>query len=135
MAQNLTISFYNKFVNKVGIVNPAKEKKIAKAILDNDTFSIKYDNMQQEVTSLSGGNQQKVVISRWISKENIKVLVLDEPTVGIDVGTKSEIYTLIRNLAEKKNIGIIVISSEIPELTGICDRILVFKEGKIMGEF
>jgi ribose transport system ATP-binding protein len=84
------------------------------------------------VGSLSGGNQQKVLLSRWL-ETNPKVLILDEPTRGVDIGAKSEIYRLIDELA-KKNIGVIVISSEMPEIIGTCDRVLVMREGHIEGE-
>ncbi|MEZ4608338.1 MAG: ATP-binding cassette domain-containing protein, partial [Deinococcales bacterium] len=82
--------------------------------------------------NLSGGNQQKVVLSKWLFAKP-EVLILDEPTRGIDVGAKYEIYTIINDLvAEGK--GIIVISSELPEILGICDRIYVMSEGRMVGE-
>ena len=84
------------------------------------------------VGSLSGGNQQKVLLSRWLEIEP-KVLILDEPTRGVDIGAKSEIYRIIDELAQK-GIGVIVISSELPEIIGICDRVLVMREGHIEGE-
>ncbi|MFO1039716.1 MAG: sugar ABC transporter ATP-binding protein [Geminicoccaceae bacterium] len=84
------------------------------------------------VGSLSGGNQQKVLLSRWL-EIGPKVLILDEPTRGVDIGAKSEIYRIIDELAQK-GIGVIVISSELPEVIGICDRVLVMREGQIEGE-
>ncbi len=84
------------------------------------------------VGSLSGGNQQKVLLSRWL-ETGPKVLILDEPTRGVDIGAKSEIYRIIDELA-KRNIGVIVISSELPEVIGVCDRVLVMREGFIAGE-
>ncbi len=84
------------------------------------------------VGSLSGGNQQKVLLSRWL-EIGPKVLILDEPTRGVDIGAKSEIYRIIDELA-KRDIGIIVISSELPEIVGVCDRVLVMREGRIAGE-
>jgi ribose transport system ATP-binding protein len=84
------------------------------------------------VGSLSGGNQQKVLLSRWL-EIGPKVLILDEPTRGVDIGAKSEIYRIIDELAQK-GIGIIVISSELPEIIGICDRVLVMREGHMQGE-
>jgi ABC-type sugar transport system ATPase subunit len=87
----------------------------------------------QPVRTLSGGNQQKVVLGKWLLAEP-KVLILDEPTRGIDVGAKFEIYQLIHQLADR-GAGVIVISSEIEELIGICDRILVMRQGEITGEF
>ena len=82
--------------------------------------------------NLSGGNQQKVVLPKWLFA-NPEVLILDEPTRGIDVGAKYEIYTIINQLADEGK-GVIVISSEMPELLGICDRIYVMNEGRIVGE-
>ena len=84
------------------------------------------------VGSLSGGNQQKVLLSRWL-ETGPKVLILDEPTRGVDIGAKSEIYRIIDELAQK-GIGVIVISSELPEIIGTCDRVLVMREGHIEGE-
>ena len=84
------------------------------------------------VGSLSGGNQQKVLLSRWL-EIGPRVLILDEPTRGVDIGAKSEIYRIIDELAQK-DIGIIVISSELPEIIGVCDRVLVMREGRIAGE-
>jgi ribose transport system ATP-binding protein len=84
------------------------------------------------VGSLSGGNQQKVLLSRWLETDP-KVLILDEPTRGVDIGAKSEIYRIIDELA-KRDIGVIVISSELPEIIGICDRVLVMREGHMEGE-
>ena len=87
----------------------------------------------QTVRTLSGGNQQKVVLAKWLLAEP-KVLILDEPTRGIDVGARFEIYQLIRQLADR-GAGILVISSEIEELIGISDRILIMRRGDIVGEF
>ena len=88
--------------------------------------------MNAGVGKLSGGNQQKVVLSKWMFTDP-DVLILDEPTRGIDVGAKYEIYTIINRLAEQGK-GVIVISSELPELLGICDRIYTLAEGRITGE-
>jgi putative multiple sugar transport system ATP-binding protein len=85
------------------------------------------------VRTLSGGNQQKVVLSKWLFSSP-KVLILDEPTRGIDVGAKYEIYQIINALAAEGK-GVVVISSEMPELLGICDRICVMNEGRFVAEF
>jgi L-arabinose transport system ATP-binding protein len=82
--------------------------------------------------NLSGGNQQKVILARWLS-EDVKVILLDEPTRGIDVGAKSEIYGIIYALAQQ-GVGVVVVSSELPEVLGICDRIMVMRQGKIVAE-
>lgn len=93
---------------------------------------LKASSLDAPITSLSGGNQQKVVLTRWLACD-LKVLILDEPTRGIDVGAKSEIYDLIRDLT-RQGLGVIVISSEMPELLGLSDRILVMAEGRVQAE-
>jgi ribose transport system ATP-binding protein len=97
----------------------------------SDDLRIKTPSLEQEVEHLSGGNRQKVVLARWLYTKS-KVLIFDEPTVGIDVGVKYEIYNLMLNLA-KEGIGVLVISSDLPELLGICDRIAVMCEGRVTG--
>ncbi len=97
-----------------------------------EALRVRAANPQVTVGSLSGGNQQKVLLSRWL-EIGPKVLILDEPTRGIDIGAKSEIYRIIDELARRR-IGVIVISSELPEIVGICDRVLVMREGRIAGE-
>jgi putative multiple sugar transport system ATP-binding protein len=86
----------------------------------------------QKVVNLSGGNQQKVVLSKWLFTDP-QVLILDEPTRGIDVGAKYEIYAIMNDLAAQGR-GVVMISSEMPELLGMCDRIYVMNEGEIVGE-
>jgi methyl-galactoside transport system ATP-binding protein len=97
-----------------------------------DSLKTKTPSQKTQIRSLSGGNQQKVIISRWLLTEP-EVLLLDEPTRGIDVGAKYEIYELILKLA-KDNKTVLVVSSEMPELLGICDRILVMSGGRLAGE-
>jgi methyl-galactoside transport system ATP-binding protein len=92
----------------------------------------KTPSQKTQIRSLSGGNQQKVILARWLLTEP-EVLLLDEPTRGIDVGAKYEIYQLILNLA-KEGKTIIMVSSEMPELLGVCDRILVMSGGRLAGE-
>ena len=93
---------------------------------------VKTPEADTAVSTLSGGNQQKVVIARWLNKQ-AKILIFDEPTRGIDVGAKSEIYQLMRSLTEK-GISIIMISSELPEVIGVSDRVLVFRDGEVAAE-
>ena len=88
--------------------------------------------MEQLVENLSGGNQQKVVLAKWLAA-NAKLVIMDEPTRGIDVGAKVEIYKLINELAQR-GIGIILLSSEVPEICGMSDRIIVLYQGKIVKE-
>ena len=95
---------------------------------------LKASSLDAPITSLSGGNQQKVVLTRWLACD-LRVLILDEPTRGIDVGARSEIYDLIRKLTDTKGLGVIVISSEMTELLGLSDRILVMAGGRIQGAF
>ena len=90
------------------------------------------DDVDRIVRLLSGGNQQKVVLARWLLRE-CRVLLLDEPTRGVDVATKAEIYRLISELA-KPGLGVLVVSSELEELVGICTRVLVMREGEIVAE-
>jgi L-arabinose transport system ATP-binding protein len=92
---------------------------------------VKTPSIEQEVGTLSGGNQQKVVLARWLARRP-KVLILDEPTRGIDVGAKAEIYRLIEQLAAD-GIAVLFISSELPEILGVSDRILVIRSGRIVG--
>jgi ABC-type sugar transport system ATPase subunit len=96
-------------------------------------FQVRPPSRDLPVENLSGGNQQKVVLGKWLLT-NPKVVVLDEPTRGIDVGAKAEIYAIMKQLSQQ-GVGIIVASSELPELLGTCDRILVLHEGRIKGEF
>ncbi|MBV8666095.1 MAG: L-arabinose ABC transporter ATP-binding protein AraG [Burkholderiaceae bacterium] len=94
---------------------------------------IKTPGREQEIRLLSGGNQQKVVLARWLAEPGLKVLILDEPTRGIDVGAKNEIYNIIYEVAER-GCCVIVVSSELPEVLGIADRVVVMREGRISGE-
>jgi ribose transport system ATP-binding protein len=96
-------------------------------------LTIRTPHLEQKVRNLSGGNQQKVIIARWLAV-NPKILILDEPTRGIDVASKAEIHTLMSELASR-GIAILMISSELPEILGVSDRILVMREGRLMAEF
>ena len=97
-----------------------------------ESLRIRSSGIQQRVVNLSGGNQQKVVLSKWLFTEP-RLLILDEPTRGIDVGAKYEIYTIIDELARRGK-AILMISSEMPELLGMCDRIYVMNEGRLVVE-
>ena len=113
-----------------GIIDDALEMKAAEEI--NKRLKTKAPNLEVKVSSLSGGNQQKVVLSKWLLNDP-KILYLDEPTRGIDVGAKYEIYKIIDELA-KQGVGIVIVSSELPEILGMSDRVLVMSEGSIQGE-
>ncbi|MFZ7130856.1 MAG: sugar ABC transporter ATP-binding protein [Eubacteriales bacterium] len=110
-----------------GLINQKKDRKIANEF--KDTLNVKCRGLDQNITELSGGNQQKVIIGKWIAS-NTEMLIFDEPTKGIDIGSKSEIYKIMRELAESGKV-VIMISSEMPELLAVCDRIAVFNTGKI----
>lgn len=116
---------------KNGVLNQRKEKNQVQELIDS--LKIKTTGMEQKIENLSGGNQQKVCLGKWIMM-NPKLLLLDEPTRGIDVGARADFYKLINDLA-KQDIGIIVISSEEDELIGLCNRIIVMREGEKVGEF
>jgi ribose transport system ATP-binding protein len=118
-------------LNRVGIIMGKAEERIAQEF--KKKLDIKTPDLGRKVKNLSGGNQQKVVLSKWLATK-CKVLLFDEPTRGIDVGAKQEIYELIKQLAEEGT-GIVFISSELPELLGMCDRILVMRKGEISGSF
>jgi ABC-type sugar transport system ATPase subunit len=125
---NLTLPNLTKF-QKLGFLNPRKEKHmVGTAIAENQ---IRPSNPDLATENLSGGNQQKVVVGKWLLT-NPKLVIFDEPTRGIDIGAKAEIYTRIRELT-RKGVAIIMSSSELPELIGMSDRILVFHEGRIAG--
>lgn len=128
--ENMTLSDLRSF-SKISFINYRKEKSESTKYIN--ILKIKSINPEQVVMNLSGGNQQKVIFARWLLKES-KVLLLDEPTVGIDVNAKQEIYRLIVDLA-KRGCSIIFISSEIPELIKTCDRIFAMRSGKIVKEF
>ncbi|WP_211454761.1 L-arabinose ABC transporter ATP-binding protein AraG [Collimonas antrihumi] len=96
-------------------------------------LKIKTPNRSQEIRFLSGGNQQKAILSRWLAEPNVKVIIMDEPTRGIDVGAKHEIYAVMYELA-RKGCGIVMVSSELPEVLGVSDRIVVMCQGQIVGE-
>ena len=111
-------------------LNQKKEKSLTQQYIDD--FRIKVTGQEQEVGSLSGGNQQKVVIAKWLTRDS-DILIFDEPTRGIDVGAKNEIYKLMNKLAAEGK-SIIMISSEMTEILRMSDRIVVMCEGKKTGE-
>jgi inositol transport system ATP-binding protein len=131
---NLNISFLHQLVRFLGIVKKREAIDLARRIASSEQLKLKYSNINQNIDELSGGNKQKIVIGRWISHEDVNVLIMDEPTQGIDVGAKYEVYTIIRHHAEERKAGVLFISSELPELIGVCDRMYVFKDGTIAGE-
>ena len=126
---NITMPFINKLI-KYKFINHKEESDKSKKYVE--VLSIKTPNDENLAESLSGGNQQKIVIAKWLGAES-EILIFDEPTRGIDVGAKSEIYKLIKKLAEEGK-SIIMISSELPEIIALSDRILIFRDGMIQAE-
>ncbi|AUY53501.1 multiple monosaccharide ABC transporter ATP-binding protein [Streptomyces sp. CB01881] len=129
ISRNISLSALGK-VARYGRVNRHEEARVAESF--RHTMNIKAPTVFTRTGTLSGGNQQKVVLSKWIFAEP-EVLILDEPTRGIDIGAKAEIYTVIAELAAQGK-AVLVISSELPELLGLCDRIYTMAEGRITGE-
>ncbi len=119
-----------KAVSHNAVINQPKELNVANEY--RESLNIKCSSVLQKTLNLSGGNQQKVVLSKWLFA-NPEILILDEPTRGIDVGAKYEIYTIINRLASEGR-GLVVVSSELPEILGLCDRIYVMSEGKFIAE-
>ncbi|WP_036954026.1 multiple monosaccharide ABC transporter ATP-binding protein [Luteimicrobium xylanilyticum] len=128
--ENVSAAALGKVSNAFGIVRAGAEEQVAERYRKD--FRIKAPSVESVVGKLSGGNQQKVVLSKWVNTEP-EILILDEPTRGIDVGAKYEIYTIINSLADAGK-AVLVISSELPELLGICDRIYAMSQGRITGE-
>ena len=127
---NMSIAWLSE-ISRLGLLRGRAERHKARAAADR--FRVRTRSLDSRITELSGGNQQKVVLSRWFALDH-RVLVLSEPTRGIDVGAKSEVYGFIQEMAEEGR-AIVMISSELPELLGVADRILVMFQGRIRGAF
>lgn len=132
--ENMSIAILGDIINTLGLVKRREEKNRVNSILKSGNLRVVYRDMEQEIDDLSGGNKQKVIIGRWLARQGLKLLIMDEPTQGIDVGAKREIYNLTRDFVEKQGIGVVFISSELPELIGVCDRMYVFREGTVAAE-
>ena len=118
-------------ISRLGIVSRTEEERLSGKFVRD--LHIKTPALSQKVVYLSGGNQQKVVLSKWLCRQ-AEIFIFDEPTRGIDVGAKEEIYHLMNRLTAN-GVAIVMISSEMPEVLGMSDRILVMHQGKISGEF
>ncbi|TFV86872.1 sugar ABC transporter ATP-binding protein [Blastococcus sp. CT_GayMR16] len=127
--RNITISSLGRFA-RGGFLSGGAEKAAARA--QTESLDVRPADVTRIVRTLSGGNQQKVVLARWLLRD-CKVLLLDEPTRGVDVGARSEIYALIRDLADR-GVAVVVVSSEIPEVLGLADRVLVVADGAVVAE-
>ena len=128
VATNINLASYRN-ISRAGFINLVKEKKNALKYVD--ALSIKTPSLKQKVINLSGGNQQKVVFAKWLCG-NSRIFIFDEPTVGVDVGAKFEIYKIIEDILNKGNL-VIIVSTYLPEIIGITDRTIVFYEGQSMG--
>lgn len=127
---NMTFATLDKISN-AGWISESKEDKMVAGFVKE--LQIKLRDTDQEARELSGGNQQKVVLSKWLMTEP-EILILDEPTRGVDVGAKAEVYKLISSLARAGK-AILMISSELPEILQLSDRVYVMSEGRLTGEF
>jgi L-arabinose transport system ATP-binding protein len=131
VSENINISCRRHFLRAGMFLDRKKEAETADRFIK--LLKIKTPSRRQKIRFLSGGNQQKAILSRWLAEPDLKVVILDEPTRGIDVGAKHEIYNVIYQLAER-GCAIVMVSSELPEVLGVSDRIVVMREGRISGE-
>jgi L-arabinose transport system ATP-binding protein len=129
--ENCNLSARRNTVRFGGLIDERWER--ANAQRQVDALAVKTPSLDQLIVHLSGGNQQKVILGRWLS-EKVKVLLLDEPTRGIDIGARSEIYEIIHRLA-RDGVAVVVVSSDLPEVLGLSDRLLVMREGRLAAEF
>jgi len=121
-----------KSISKASVIDFRQETSMAEKAIKQ--FSIRAYGPEQVTAKLSGGNQQKIVLGKWLERHP-QVLIMDEPTRGVDVGAKSEIHRLMSQLAAEQGLAILMISSELPEILGMSDRILVMRQGSIVAEF
>ncbi len=128
---NITLPMLRKYLSRLGLTRPREEEVTAEQY--RQRLSIRTPSIREQVGRLSGGNQQKVMLSKWLNAQP-RLLILDEPTRGIDVGAKAEVHHIINELA-RQGLGIILISSDMPEIMAMSDRILVMREGRQMGIF
>jgi rhamnose transport system ATP-binding protein len=128
--QNIALASLSQ-LRKAGLIWASAERAMASDWAAR--LRIKYGRLTDPVSMLSGGNQQKVVLAKWLGRKP-DVLIVDEPTRGIDVGTKAEVHHLLADLA-RSGVGILMISSELPEVLAVSDRVLVMREGRLMAEF
>lgn len=129
VADNVTLPYLKQF-SKGGFLNQKRVRRLTEELIAK--FEIHPANQEIRTLNMSGGNQQKVSIAKWVYEKH-KVIVFDEPTRGVDVGAKAEIYRIMQNIA-REGVGIIMISSELPEIIGMSDRVIVMREGRITGE-
>jgi ABC-type sugar transport system ATPase subunit len=131
--KNITLPVLQQFRVGPSLPLPSRRRERRASLDLIDRLQIKVSDPESPIGHLSGGNQQKVVLAKWLDS-GARVLIFDEPTHGIDVGAKEEVYQLMRDLAATGK-GVVFISSEFPELVGICNRVIVMREGRIVDEF
>lgn len=130
VSENIAIANLDTLSNPVGVLSAKRERDMANRAVKE--LKIKTPSIKSEVKNLSGGNQQKIVVGKWLMRD-AKVIIFDEPTRGIDVAAKVEIYNLMNKL-KRSGIGVMFVSSELPEVLGMSDRIIVMCSGRITGE-
>jgi rhamnose transport system ATP-binding protein len=130
IGRNITLASLRR-LRRLGFIRGAAERRFARDWAAR--LHVKYGRLSNPMTSLSGGNQQKVVLAKWLGRKP-SLLIVDEPTRGIDVGTKAEVHRLLEELAAQ-GVAILVISSELPEVLRLADRILVMREGRLVAGF
>jgi len=128
---NATVTIFEKLLNHLKMIDQKKQQSTAQHWIN--TLSIRTSNIENPVKTLSGGNQQKIVLSKWLAT-NPKILILDSPTVGVDIAAKNSLYQIMRELSQR-NIGIILISDEVPEILYNCHHILLMRKGRIVETF
>ena len=131
IVSNISLPMLRKYLSRLGLVRTSAEESTAEQY--RQRLSIRTPSVREQVARLSGGNQQKVMLSKWLNTHP-KLFILDEPTRGIDVGAKAEVHHIINDLAAQ-GLGVILISSDMPEIMAMSDRILVMREGRQMGIF
>ena len=127
---NIALPNLDLLCNKMGVVSRSREDEMCRKVVDD--LKVKTPNVDVNAGNLSGGNQQKVVVGKWLAR-NSRVVIFDEPTRGIDVAAKVEIYNLMNQL-KQQGIAVMFVSSEMPEVLGIADRVIVMCDGRITGE-
>lgn len=132
LVENVCTLFTDQLATKFGMIKNAESRRFTREVLDAN--GTKYSSMDQSIAELSGGNIQKIIIGRSIKVENLKLLIVDEPTAGLDLVAKSEIYAKIRDLVDNKGKSVVFISSELEELLKTCDRLYIFYEGDVVKE-
>jgi L-arabinose transport system ATP-binding protein len=132
VSENINISARRNHLTAGLFVDDRNEAKVADTFIER--LRIRTPNRRQEIRLLSGGNQQKAVLSRWLAEKNLRVLIVDEPTRGIDVGAKNEIYNVLYELADR-GVAVVMVSSELPEVLGVSDRVIAMCRGRIVAQF